>query len=144
MNSLKYKIIKNKKQYAEYCNQLEELVNTRNKTKATKDEAELLTVLIEKWDNEHNSFQEADPVEVLKIMMEEQQIKPVALAEYLGVSKGLISDVLNYKKGMSKHMIRKLAERFKVSQELFNRHYKLFSPPKNKQIDTLHRKKRAA
>ena len=41
------------------------------------------------------------------------------------MSKGLVSDILNYKKGLSKEVIRKLAERFKVSQEAFNRPYKL-------------------
>lgn len=143
METLKYTIIKSKKQYNDYCLALENLFG-KIKSKNNKQEIELLTLLIEKWDNEHNSFYESDPVEILKMMMEEHQLKPVTLSEYLNVSKGLISDVLNYKKGMSKHIIRKLAERFKVSQELFNRHYNLQSQPKNKQIDKLHRKKRAA
>jgi HTH-type transcriptional regulator/antitoxin HigA len=43
----------------------------------------------------------------------------------LGVSKGYVSEILHYKKGLSKDVIRKLAERFKVTQEAFNREYKL-------------------
>jgi HTH-type transcriptional regulator/antitoxin HigA len=43
----------------------------------------------------------------------------------LGVSKGLISDILNYKKGLSKEIIRTLSNYFKLSQEAFNRPYKL-------------------
>ena len=46
----------------------------------------------------------------------------------LGVSKSFISEILHYKKGFSKESIRKLAEYFKVKQELFNRPYKLISP----------------
>jgi len=52
--------------------------------------------------------------------MEEQQLKATDLVELLGVSKGYVSEMLNYKKGMSKEVIRKLAERFKVSHEAFN------------------------
>ena len=47
------------------------------------------------------------------------------LAEVLGVSKGLVSDILNYKKGLSKEIIRTLASFFKVTQEAFNRPYRL-------------------
>ena len=50
------------------------------------------------------------------------------MAELLSVSKGLVSDILNYKKGLSKEIIRILAEQFKVAQEAFNRPYKLISP----------------
>ncbi len=42
-----------------------------------------------------------------------------------GISKGYISDILHYKKGLSKELIRKLAVHFKVSQGAFNRPYKL-------------------
>lgn len=38
--------------------------------------------------------------------------------------KGM-SDILNYKKGLSKEVIRKLATHFKVRQEAFDRPYKL-------------------
>jgi HTH-type transcriptional regulator/antitoxin HigA len=44
------------------------------------------------------------------------------------MSKGYVSDILHYKKGLSKEVIRKLAERFKLSQSAFNRPYKLKSP----------------
>ncbi len=43
----------------------------------------------------------------------------------LKVSKGLVSDIINYKKGLSKEIIRLLSDYFKVSQEAFNRPYKL-------------------
>jgi hypothetical protein len=47
---------------------------------------------------------------------------------FLGVSKGYISEILHYKKGLSKDVIRRLAKYFKVTQEVFNRPYKLVSP----------------
>ncbi len=48
METLKYKVIKNKRQYAEYCNALDQLITRNDKSKATKEEVELLTLLIEK------------------------------------------------------------------------------------------------
>jgi len=125
MAELKYTIIKNKSQYKDYSNKLEELVFSNTKSKTVKDEIDLLTLLIEKWEAEHNSFHEVDPVTLLKSFMEEQNMKAADLVELLGVSKGYVSEILNYKKGMSKEVIRKLAKRFKVSHEAFNREYKM-------------------
>jgi len=121
---LKYTVIKNKSQYYDYCKVLEELLD-KKETQAINDEIDLLTLLIEKWDEEHNTFEESDPIELLKYLMEENKLKAKDLAEILNVSKGLISDILNYKKGLSKEIIRSLADRFKVSQEAFNRPYQL-------------------
>ncbi len=59
--------------------------------------------------------------------MQDHQLKPQDLTEILGISKGYVSDILNYKKGLSKEVIRKLAEHFKVRQEAFNRVYDLKS-----------------
>jgi HTH-type transcriptional regulator / antitoxin HigA len=127
MEVLKYKIIRSKKQYNEYCEQLETLVENKSKSKSMKEEIELLALLIEKWDSEHNSFQDLDPVQLLKSLMNDHNIKSISLAESLGVSKGLVSDILNYKKGLSKEIIRKLADTFKLSHEAFNRHYDLIT-----------------
>jgi len=57
--------------------------------------------------------------------MAEHHLKPHQLTDILHVSKGYISDILNYKKGLSKEVIRKLADHFKVRQEAFNRPYDL-------------------
>jgi HTH-type transcriptional regulator/antitoxin HigA len=97
-------------------------------SKQTEDEAELLTLLIEKWDAEHNTFKDVDPVQLLKYLMEEHSLKSTDLVNILQVSKSLVSEILNYKKGLSKEVIRKLAAYFKLSQEAFNKPYKLHSP----------------
>jgi len=125
MAALKYKIIKSKTQYKEYSDNLEELVFSGSKDRETKDEIDLLTLLIEKWDAEHNTFDEVDPIRLLHSLMNDNNIKAKDLVKLLDVSKGYVSDILNYKKGLSKDVIRKLADRFKVSQEAFNRPYKL-------------------
>jgi HTH-type transcriptional regulator/antitoxin HigA len=128
--ALKYKIIKSKSQYKEYATILEDLVTANSRNKETKEEIELLTLLIETWDEEHNSFDDVDPVTLLHSLMNERNLKAKDLVEVLGVSKGLVSDILNYKKGLSKEIIRSLSEFFKVSQEAFNRPYRLKAEPR--------------
>ncbi len=128
MISLKYRVIKSKAQYKEYSNLLEELVFSGSKDREAKDEIALLTLLIEKWDSDHTSFNELDPIRLLHSFMNDHKMKAKDLVDLLEISKGYVSDILNYKKGLSKDVIRKLAEYFKVSQEAFNRPYKLIVP----------------
>jgi HTH-type transcriptional regulator / antitoxin HigA len=135
MAPLKYKVISNKSQYKEYTKALEDLVFSGAKDRNAKDEIDLLTVLIEKWDAEHNSFEDLDPVQLLRSLMDEHNMKAKDLVDILKIGKGYVSDILNYKKGLSKDIIRKLSARFKVSHEAFNRPYKLLvtqkSTPRN-------------
>ena len=93
-----------------------------------RDEIELLSLLIEKYDEEHNTFKELDPITLLRSLMSDHRLKPQNMTAILGISKGYVSDILNYKKGLSKEVIRKLASHFKMQQEAFNRPYKLVSP----------------
>ena len=128
MQTLPYKVIKSDAQYNKYCDMLEALVNNRRKTIAMRDEIELLSLLIEKYDEANNTFEDADPVELLKALMKEHTMKAVDLSQLLQVSEGLVSDILHYKKGLSKGSIRILSERFKLNQEAFNRPYALQLP----------------
>jgi HTH-type transcriptional regulator/antitoxin HigA len=125
MSQLKYKIISTKKQYKAYCNILEGLVFLDNKNKNIEEEIDLLTLLIETYDKQHNTFNDLDPVQLIHSLMKDRQMKPKDLVEVLQISKGYVSDILNYKKGVSKEVIRNLAEYFKVNQEAFNKPYKL-------------------
>ena len=123
MELLKYTIIKSRKQYDKYCNVLESLVVVDSKN--VQDEIELLNLLIEKWDIENNSFSDLNPVELIKVLMDENNLKSKDLVGILNLSKGTVSKILNYHKGLSKDTIRKLSQYFKVSQDVFNRQYRL-------------------
>jgi HTH-type transcriptional regulator / antitoxin HigA len=125
MTALKYKIIGSLKQYHHYCKELESLLAHKSRGKEIRDEIDLLTLLVEKWDAEHSTLNELDPIALLQELLSVRKMKAVDLVQLLDVSKGLVSDILNYKKGLSKSVIRKLASEFKVSQEAFNRPYKL-------------------
>jgi HTH-type transcriptional regulator / antitoxin HigA len=137
METLKYKVITSDRQYNQYCRALEKLVFEQRKTKQVKEEIALLTVLIEKWDSDHSVFHELSPVDLLKSLMSDHQMTAAELAKKVATSPGLVSDILHYKKGLSKRMIRELSELFKVSQEAFNRPYPLIVSPQPKPTKVL-------
>ncbi|MCK5068790.1 MAG: helix-turn-helix domain-containing protein [Bacteroidales bacterium] len=123
MKALKYTLIKSEEQYYEYVRILKKLVIQENEEK--EDEIELIELLIDKWDQDRNTMNEVDPVELLKFLMEDHNLKAKDLTEILGLSKGTVSKILNYQKGFSKATIRKLSRHFKLVQEAFNRPYPL-------------------
>ena len=125
-SNLKYKIIKSRAQYNTYCKALEKLV-FKNKN-SNEDEIELLTLLIEKYDEEQYQIPEFDPIQILKSLMTDHKLKAKDLTDILSLTKGTVSKILNYQKGLSKETIRKLSDHFKLSQEAFNRPYKLKDP----------------
>lgn len=126
---LKYKLIKTRDQYDAYCKILEELLGV-GLDESVQDEVDLLTLLIETYDDTQSQFADRDPIELLRSFMADHHLKSQQLVELLGISKGYVSDILSYKKGLSKSVIRKLAAHFKVRQEAFNRPYQLNVPVK--------------
>lgn len=125
MKTLKYTIIKTEPQYQHYCSQLEALVTEASPSTATQEEIDLLTLLIETWDHAHATLPEADPIELLRSLMAGRHLLAKDLVAALGLSKGAVSDILNRRRGLSKEVIRRLANYFQVSQEAFNRPYEL-------------------
>ena len=125
METLKYKLIKTSEQYNEYCNVLEKLTDNQQITNEMQDEIDLLTFLIESWDNEHDVFNELDPIEILKYLMKENKLSPKDLGKLLNIHHDTVTNLLHYKIGFSKEMIKTLAAHFKLTQDAFNRPYKL-------------------
>ena len=117
------KIIRNKKQYYEYCNILEDLVMSNRKKDL--DDIELLTLLIKKWDDDNLPKIDSDPIQLIKALMEENNLKAIDIADILKVNKSTISRILSYQKGLSKKSIRVLSSYFSISQEALNQPYKL-------------------
>ncbi len=120
---MNYRIIKTEAQYNEYCDRLHGLV--MDKSTRDSEDVELLTLLIEKWDSENIELSDFDPVQLIKELMKQNGLNSSDLGDILNLSKGTISKMLNYQKGLSKETIRNLASHFKLSQEAFNRSYKL-------------------
>jgi HTH-type transcriptional regulator / antitoxin HigA len=80
--------------------------------------AELLTVLIEAYEEEHYPIRAASPVEVLAELMAANNLKQKDLAPLLG-SESVVSEVLSGKRELNKQHIARLSQRFKVSPSVF-------------------------
>lgn len=129
-----YTVIKTEEQHRQYVRVIRRLFE--NPTDENEDERELVMALIEKWEDETLKREEdsIDPIELLQWLMENHNLTATQLSKDLGITKGTMSKILNRKKGLSKHVIRKLAEKFKMRQEAFNREYELEAdkPSRNK------------
>ena len=79
---------------------------------------DLVSDLLEKYEDEHYPFPEVAPNEILKFLMAENDYKQSDLLHVFG-SSGIASEVVNGKRSISKAQAKKLAEFFKVSVELF-------------------------
>jgi HTH-type transcriptional regulator / antitoxin HigA len=79
---------------------------------------DLLVVLIERFEAERYSMSSASTVEVLRELMQARGMKVADLATLIG-SKGVASEILNGTRGLSKTNIKRLAENFRVSPEVF-------------------------
>ena len=84
----------------------------------------LLAYLINKYEETKWPIPDVDPIEIIKIRMEEFGYKPADLAREYG-DKGTISKVLNYKQPLSLKMIRLFNKSLRIPADLLTKEYKL-------------------
>jgi len=102
------KIIKNQKEYEEALKSAAALVRLDPAPDTREgDELELLTLLIEKYEDEHYPIDRPDPVSAIKFRMEQQGLAQKDIVPFIG-SPGKVSEVLNYKRPLTLKMIRAL------------------------------------
>ena len=120
-------------QYNKYCDIHESLIVKGHKKNI--DEIELLELLIQDYDQKllKEKSEELNPVELLRSLMTDANMSQTTLATSINVSRQLISDVLHYRRNISKDMMTKLANFFSMSLEAFSRSYTL-NPDKTKKI----------
>jgi len=84
----------------------------------------LLVYLISEYETKDSNLPDVDPVEIIKIRMDDFGYKSVDLAEIYG-DKGTISKVLNYKQSLSLTMIRKFSKFLHIPAEALLKEYEL-------------------
>ena len=89
------KPIKTEKDYQQALARLELIFNSKKDT-PEGDELEILTILIEKYENEHFPIDFPDPIEAIKFRMEQLGYNQAELAEIIGL-KSRASEILNKK-----------------------------------------------
>ncbi len=80
------------------------------------DEAEILSILIEKFEDEHYPIGPPDPIEAIKFRMEQMGMKKSDLANIIGY-KSRVSEIFSGKRKLTLQMIRKLHEKLKIPYE---------------------------
>ena len=125
MKKLKYTRVKDLSQYTSYCNKHEEL--TLKDEEKYEEEISLLELLIEDYDKRitEEKFEKLDPVELLISLLENNMMSQTEFAKELNISKQLLSDILGYRRNISKDLVLKFSEYFSMRQEAFSRKYDL-------------------
>jgi HTH-type transcriptional regulator/antitoxin HigA len=88
------------------------------------DEADILGLMIDEYERKHYPIEAPDPIEAIKIRMEEMQLRQVDLVDEIG-GKSRVSEVLNRKRKLTVDMIRKLTTRLNLSPGLLIHDYQL-------------------
>lgn len=114
-------IIKTEKQYKKALASMEKLFDAPANSKEGK-EAELLTLLIELYEEEHYKINAPDPIEAIKIRMDEMELKQKDMVGIIG-SKGIVSEVLNKKRKLTVDMIRKLSAKLNINASVLVQEY---------------------
>ena len=86
------------------------------------DEAEILSLLIENYENQYYPIEAPDPIEAIKIRMEEMDLKQRDLIGVLG-GKSRVSEILNRKRKLTVDMIRNLTAKLNLSASLLIKDY---------------------
>jgi HTH-type transcriptional regulator/antitoxin HigA len=118
---MKIEPIRNERDYQKALRRLEEIFDASPGTEAG-DELEILSILIDRYENETAPIDLPDPIEAIKFRMEQLGLKKKDLAEVLGY-KSRVSEVLNKKRKLSLDMIRKLHTGLHIPTEVLIQDY---------------------
>jgi HTH-type transcriptional regulator/antitoxin HigA len=113
------KVIRAEKENEAYTKVLYELDQRSGRlTEAEKELAELLTLLIENFEEKRYRLPRAKPVEVVRFLMEQHNLLQKDLVDVFG-TRSIVSEVLSGKRELNKEHIARMSARFRVSPEVF-------------------------
>ena len=109
------KIIKTEEDYNQALKRLEVIFDAPIDS-TEGDEAEVLSILIEKYEDEHYPIEAPDPIEAIKFRMEQMDMNNQDLAKVIGY-KSRVSEIFNRKRKLTLNMIRNLHKKLKIPYE---------------------------
>jgi len=112
------KIIETEAEYEQILAKVEQLTFTKNKTSAQQNLLKLLVLILEDYENKNYPVPTAKPFEILQHLMESSGTIQADLVGIIG-SSGVVSEVVNGKRNISKAQAKALGEYFKISPSLF-------------------------
>jgi HTH-type transcriptional regulator/antitoxin HigA len=111
-------LIRSEEQLEAYTKALFRLTAEPRPTAAQREAIELLTLLIERYEQEQFSLPKASPVQVLRFLLERHGLRQRDIAAELG-SESVVSEVLSGKRKLNTAHIEQLSKRFNVSPAVF-------------------------
>jgi len=117
--------ITSEKEYKEAAQRFEEIYDVEKDSPHYR-EMLLLSLLINDYEKKHFRLPEVDPIEMIKIRMEDFGFTASDLAKEYG-DKGTISKVLNYKQPLSLTMIRLFSKMLRIPADALTKEFKIHS-----------------
>ncbi|MGA2436408.1 MAG: helix-turn-helix domain-containing protein [Bryobacteraceae bacterium] len=111
-------LIHSDEELAAYTRALFDLTAKSKRTRAEEEAIELLTLLIERYESDHYPVPGAEPVDVLRFLLERNGLTQRDIAAELG-SESTVSLVLAGKRRLNRNHIERLSQRFHVSPSVF-------------------------
>ena len=111
-------LIRTEEQLEAYTKALYGLTSEPRPTPAQVEAIELLTLLIERYEEEHYSLPKASPADVLRFLLSQHGLKQRDIAADLG-GESVVSEVLSGKRKLNAAHIEQLSKRFHVSPAVF-------------------------
>ena len=110
------RLIKNEEDYKKALSRIEELMDAQPDT-PEMDELELMTALVEMYEDRHYPISPPDPLEAIKFRMDQLGLTQKDMVPYIG-TKSKVSEVLNGKRPLSLTMMRSLNKNLGISAEV--------------------------
>jgi len=105
---MKTKILKTEQEYNEACERISKLINSSENAiepdSPKGEEIELLSLLVEKYEQEHHQLEAPDPIEAIKFRMEQMNLRQADIAPLFG-GKTRVSEVLHRRRSLTLKMI---------------------------------------
>ena len=111
-------LIRNDRELEAYTEALFQLTALEKPSRHETEAIELLTVLVERYEQERYPIPKSDPVSVVRVLMERQGLKQRDLIPQFG-SESAVSMFLSGQRNLSLEQVRKLSVRFKVAADVF-------------------------
>ncbi len=117
------KPIKTEKDYNAALKEIEAIFDAKPGT-PEGDRLEILSTLVEAYDNEHYEIPAPDPIEAIHYFMESRGLTRVDLEAYIG-SRARVSEILNRKRPLTLSMIQRLHSELGIPADVLVKPYKI-------------------
>jgi len=114
------RVIHNEAELEAYTNALFRLTALENPSRSQVEAIELLTLLIERYEETHYPIPDADAVSVVRFLLQQQHLTQRDLIPEFG-SESAVSMFLARQRKLTLEQVRKLSARFKLPADVFIR-----------------------